>query len=167
MHIRRPLIVSTLTLCIAAFAHAAASISPAAMWPFEENGGRYPSSVAYVGNFATGGVFVTTDGIVHALRGEKDRGWSLVEVLEGVSTLPMPGKPSPVSISRFHGSQAARLRAFESLRFAAAPGIISELRLRQGGIERLFEVSRPARRRMRFACDSKAHALYRSNAMAD
>lgn len=142
MQFRRPLYVSALTFLIAVSAHAGNRISPAAMWPFEENGGRYPSNVAYAGNVSTGGVFVTTDGkVVHSLRGKDDRRWSLVEVLESGPAKPMPGKSSPVTITRFHDSQSGTLRAFESLRFAAAPGIMSELRLRQGGVERWFELA--------------------------
>lgn len=120
---------------------AATNVPAKAMWPFEENGGRYPANVAYAGRVQSGRVFVTTDGkVVHSLRSnENDRGWSLVEVLEGASA-PMSGTPSPAVISRFHGSRAERLQAFESLRFEGR-GLTSELRLRDGGMERLFELA--------------------------
>jgi len=129
-------------LCLAATASAGTGVASKAMWPFEENGGRYPSTVAYVGRVQSGGVFVTTDGkVVHSLRAKDgDRRWSVVEVLEGTSG-PSAGTRSGTVISRFHGSQTGRLHAFETLRFAAGPGITSELRLRDGGVERLFEVA--------------------------
>ncbi|HEX7153711.1 MAG TPA: hypothetical protein VF618_19645 [Thermoanaerobaculia bacterium] len=138
----RSLGIAALCVFASVTASAATNVPAKAMWPFEENGGRYPSNVAYAGRVQSGRVFVTTDGkVVHSLRAnEKDRRWSVVEVLEGASA-PMSGTPSRAVISRFHGSQAQRLQAFESLRFAAGPGLTSELRLRDGGVERLFELA--------------------------
>jgi hypothetical protein len=121
----------------------AAQVSPSAAWPFEENGGRYPAEVAYAGRASTGRVFVTNDGkVVHALERKKDKErWTLVETLEGATGRPQGGEVSPVAISRFHGKQLGRLRAFETLRMPVAKGIEGELRLREGGIERLFEIA--------------------------
>lgn len=120
----------------------AAPLAADATWPFEENGGRFDDTVRYVAHAKSSDVFVTNDGtVVHALRGKDGQRWSLVERLQGVATRPLPGDPANVPIHVFHASTSTTLKTYDTIRFTADDGIASSLRLRDRGVERVFELA--------------------------
>lgn len=120
----------------------AAPLAADAVWPFEENGGRFDASVRYVARTKASDVFVTSDGtVVHSLQGRNGQRWSLVERVENAAPRVVAGEPANVPVHVFHGSIARKLQTYDTVRFPASRGIASELRLRDRGVERVFELA--------------------------
>ncbi len=144
-----PLAATTAPLTAPVVPLTTAGAAPAgSAWPFIENGGRFTDEVAFATSTRHGAVYVTRDGRLitdFVSSGGADAPARITETFAGTTIAPRGAVTSTTRVHRFFGADSRHwgpLAAFDALALGSPwPGIEVRLALRNGAVERLFEVA--------------------------